>query len=336
MNAQRTSAAALAAAKRMLYLTVMLAAADPAAVGAPVTLQNATATATQIGFSIGQTIDGNLGGPSVVNGWAIHDPIGDITAETAVYETQTDIGGPGGAMLTFTLTQNFGSSITVGKFRLSVTEDDRTSFADGLNDGGDVTANWIGLDPVTAVATNGGTLGINADNSVLASGASPATTIYTVTASTDLTSITGIRLETLEDASLPASGPGRAGNGNFVLQEFAVDAIDLVDPPNADFDENGLVDGADLTRWRTNFGVGATHLQGNANAAQDGDVDGADFLVWQRRVGSSGAVSSSNSASAAVPEPAMLCLAALGLFAAMVIAPSRSRGITLTLDGRAI
>jgi hypothetical protein len=52
--------------------------------------------------------------------------------------------------------------------------------------------------------------------------------------------------------------------------------------PPADFDSDGDVDAADLTRWRSGFGVtaGATRSQGNADG--DGDVDGADFLAWQR------------------------------------------------------
>jgi len=31
-----------------------------------------------------------------------------------------------------------------------------------------------------------------------------------------------VRLEALEDPSLPDNGPGLAGNGNFLLQEFVV------------------------------------------------------------------------------------------------------------------
>jgi probable HAF family extracellular repeat protein len=51
----------------------------------------------------------------------------------------------------------------------------------------------------------------------------------------------------------------------------------------ADFDENGVVDGGDLMRWRTGFGTTtATHMQGNADGDQD--VDGADFLIWQRQL----------------------------------------------------
>ena len=71
----------------------------------------------------------------------------------------------------------------------------------------------------------------------------------------------------------------------------------------ADFDENGVVDGADLTRWRSGFGTGSTHIQGNSDG--DGDVDGADFLTWQRQIGSSAPAASAN---APVPEPATMLL----------------------------
>lgn len=52
-----------------------------------------------------------------------------------------------------------------------------------------------------------------------------AVDVYTLTAPTALTSITGIRLEALPDASLPAGGPGRADNGNFVVNELEVQIV---------------------------------------------------------------------------------------------------------------
>jgi hypothetical protein len=48
---------------------------------------------------------------------------------------------------------------------------------------------------------------------------------YTITAHTDLKGITGFRLEVLDDAALPAQGPGAAPNGNFVLTSFKVASL---------------------------------------------------------------------------------------------------------------
>ena len=69
------------------------------------------------------------------------------------------------------------------------------------------------------------------DFSILLSGTNPSTDIYLVSAFTSLSGITGLRLEVLEDASLPFSGPGRARNGNFVLTTFAVDGVAAVLTP---------------------------------------------------------------------------------------------------------
>ncbi len=82
----------------------------------------------------------------------------------------------------------------------------------------------------------------------------------------------------------------------------------------ADFDENGQVNGADLALWRTGFGTptAATHMQGDANA--DGAVDGDDLLVWQRQLGLG---SPATAAAAAVPEPASLAMLCMGLLAVL-------------------
>ncbi len=81
----------------------------------------------------------------------------------------------------------------------------------------------------------------------------------------------------------------------------------LVAANPADFNNDGLVNSADLTAWRNNFGLasGATKAQGDANS--DGCVDGADFLVWQRSFGAG----SATAIAATVPEPATLLLGVL-------------------------
>ena len=88
---------------------------------------------------------------------------------------------------------------------------------------------WTVLEPDSFTSSGGATLKKLPDHSILASGKNPSPETYTITAKTDLTGITGIRLEALTDTSLPAKGPGRAPNGNFVLNEFKV-ASEPLDP----------------------------------------------------------------------------------------------------------
>jgi hypothetical protein len=88
--------------------------------------------------------------------------------------------------------------------------------------------------PTPATAKDGATLTINKDGSVLATGKTDAVDIYTVSGLTDLGGpITALRLELLADKSLPAGGPGRADNGNFVLNEFRLTAKPLDKPDSA-------------------------------------------------------------------------------------------------------
>ena len=214
----------------LFALCCWLAASEPGHTADAVILQQPTATFSQSqygDFSVARAIDGNF---SDNLGWAIYPQIGP---QTAVFETSTDIGFVGSSLMTFTLSQLLQPNgfHTLGRFRLSVTTDNRALFADGLSTAGDVTANWSVLDVISATAANGATLTELADHSILASGASPETDVYTVTAATSLTGITGIRLEALTDPALPLGGPGRQPTtGNFVLSEFEVSITPVPEP----------------------------------------------------------------------------------------------------------
>ena len=70
---------------------------------------------------------------------------------------------------------------------------------------------------------------------------------------------------------------------------------------SADFDNDGDVDGDDLSQWEGDFGV-----NGLSDADGDGDSDGADFLFWQQQFGSG--VSPLASTTTQVPEPASAVL----------------------------
>jgi hypothetical protein len=194
-------------------------------------LQQATATFSQTSdgdFSVGRAINGTIADGL---GWAISPQIGN---QTAAFETTSDIGFAGGSLITFTLNHAYTAwgEHTLGHFRLSVTTDNRNTFADGLASGGDVTANWTVLDPGSFTSANGATLTENVDHSILVSGTLANTDLYTITAPTMLTGITGIRLEVLTDPGLPFGGPGRQPeNGNFVLSEFTV-GIDAIPEPS--------------------------------------------------------------------------------------------------------
>ncbi len=83
---------------------------------------------------------------------------------------------------------------------------------------------WAVLKPAAAASKQGATLKILDDGTVFAEGANPEKDSYELTIAAPLARITAIRLEVLNDDLLPAKGPGRASNGNFVLNEFTVSA----------------------------------------------------------------------------------------------------------------
>ncbi|BBO34627.1 dockerin type I domain-containing protein [Lacipirellula parvula] len=78
---------------------------------------------------------------------------------------------------------------------------------------------------------------------------------------------------------------------------------------DADFNNDGIVDGKDFLIWQRGFGTaaGATNGVGDANA--DGAVNAADLTVWKDRFGQPSAAA----AVQAVPEPASLAGACVAL-----------------------
>ncbi len=91
---------------------------------------------------------------------------------------------------------------------------------------------WVVLEPKTTNATNQSVLTKEPDGSITVSG-NNTNGFVTVVVETELTGITGLRLEVLSDSRLPGKGPGRAPDGNFVLNEIAVTAAPKADPKQA-------------------------------------------------------------------------------------------------------
>jgi peptidyl-prolyl cis-trans isomerase A (cyclophilin A) len=117
--------------------------------------------------------------------------------------------------------------------------------------------------------------------------------------------------------------PLRNFSGNTLQQirvanTITIDDVRVLNLSAGDFDRNGVVNAADLTLLKANYGItsGAYFDDGDAN--MDGRVDGVDFLAWQRSFGSVTAP------IAAVPEPAAATLALLAA-AACGLARRRSQ-----------
>jgi mono/diheme cytochrome c family protein len=81
---------------------------------------------------------------------------------------------------------------------------------------------WSVLKPDSVKSKSGSGFKIESDGIVKAEGKIAETDTSTITLSGDQKDITALRLEVFPDDSLPNKGPGRAANGNFVLNEIKV------------------------------------------------------------------------------------------------------------------
>jgi len=81
---------------------------------------------------------------------------------------------------------------------------------------------WKELTSISLKSQHGTTLTSTENGEVIASGKNPDKDIFELEFATDLAALGALRIEVLSDESLPAKGPGRAGNGNFVVNEVEV------------------------------------------------------------------------------------------------------------------
>jgi len=134
---------------------------------------------------------------------------------------------------------------------------------------------WVALVPTAFTSAAGATAAIGADGVVLVAG-NRAKDTYTLKGVIPAGgTLRGVRLEALADDGLPAKGPGRADNGNFVVTTFAVQ----FGPPGgaetptavkfaaakADFEQEnygvaGTLDDKPESGWAIAGGIGANHV----------------------------------------------------------------------------
>ena len=120
---------------------------------------------------------------------------------------------------------------------------------------------------------------------------------------------------TAAGGDVPLTFTTNTGSGGWNLKGFQLSTpvsyeIVAVAPPatDADFNGDGVVDGADFLVWQQNFGLteGATNEQGDAD--ENAAVNELDLAAWNETFGVTSAPPIS-----AVPEPASIALAGLVL-----------------------
>jgi len=152
--------------------------------------------------------------------------------------------------------------------------------------------NWTPLELGEGKSAAGATFAKEADRAVFVGG-NLAKDVYTLTFDTELSNLTGLRIEALTDDRLGRKGPGRAPNGNFVLGELTVSAAPVGTPekasavalqnPQADFSQAGYhvsaaIDGNPTSGWAIDPQGGAPHSAA-FEFAKDVAVDGAVRLT---------------------------------------------------------
>ncbi len=154
-------------------------------------------------------------------------------------------------------------------------EPENTAVAGELADLLAVPTGWTVLKPAEMKADGGATLTRIEDSSILVSGPNPGNDVYVLTFRDLPARIQQLRLEALPHESLPHNGPGRAGEGNFVLTTINAQ----LDPPTnkgetrslklakafADFSQQefsvaGAIDANDNTGWAIHPEEGKPHF----------------------------------------------------------------------------
>ena len=250
----------------------------------PLKFARATADFSQKNYPVVKAIDGDVESKA---GWAIATETGRLNVDRTAYfyldqPAKTDIAKP---RFVISLTQQFGSQHTLGRFRISLGrrrpsgaltegEQRRVHFDEKYhqwrNREKDRLVSWTPLQPVFATS-NLPLLTILDDGSILASGDQSKRDIYEVSLANTLHCVTALRIEVMPDPSLPKNGPGRVFYegpfGDFFLSEVSLAAqgrpIKLVHASHSFASGPGAsacLDGNQQTGWSIDGGQGKSHV----------------------------------------------------------------------------
>ena len=152
---------------------------------------------------------------------------------------------------------------------------------------------WAAPADVMATAAETTKIETLADGSIRLGLPAPEKDTLTVTFSSAIPEVHWLRLEALNDASLPAQGPGRAPNGNFVVQEVEVTrqvgdgspAPVRFKEATADFSQNefpvaNLIDGKLDTGWAIWMTQGNSNVPRTAVLTLDQPWTSSEKTTW--------------------------------------------------------
>lgn len=119
------------------------------------------------------------------------------------------------------------------------------------------SALWSPAKPTFLQATNGVTLEVGNDQSIISSGPAAAKCDYTMEIPLPSTGASGLRLDLIPDARFPMGGSGRAESGNAVLSKLTVSVGDraipvthtIADYSQSGFSPNAILDNDPNTGW---------------------------------------------------------------------------------------
>jgi hypothetical protein len=136
-----------------------------------------------------------------------------------------------------------GGHMSLGAFRLWITDDAQANFANSASVGGVIGSDWVPLLPDFLSAKPASPWGpvlagpepvltLMGDGTILASGANPECAWYTLEATLPIADVTGVRVEVVDfngssmaaANGLPTGGPGRHSNGNMLIRQMLVDS----------------------------------------------------------------------------------------------------------------
>jgi hypothetical protein len=248
----------------------------------PLVLKDATTDFAQEHYPASAAIDDQPG-----TGWAIYGPGKFNVPRTLTVSLSEPVDIVAGDRWVVTLSQQFGTHHTLGKFRLSLGRvvDPRPVAERAADHYRQKLAAWVNVEQSKAVTwtvvqprawtTTLPKLEQLADGSLLASGDQAKRDLYRFVFGAELTGATGLRIEAIADERLPKRGPGRVYYegpfGDFFLSEVRWQAGSTDAPwlgwkaaqhsfAAGNSTAAAAIDGDPLSGWSVNGGQGRSHV----------------------------------------------------------------------------